>query len=105
MEFFNKFGVPWLDRSFGEALQDDSLVELFGAVSDSLGPLLRGSYDTDVKQMILINLLGPAFICKHFRFLLLEKKMFSTITFCKTIISNHVLFNFFQKQLLELTQM
>ena len=74
MEFFNKFGVPWLDRSFGEALQDDSLVELFGAVSDSLGPLLRGSYDTDVKQMILINLLGPAFICKHFRFLLLEKQ-------------------------------
>ena len=68
MEFFNKFGVPWLDRSFYDALQDESVVGLFGSVSDSLGPLLRGSYSSKMKQMILINLLGPAFICKHFRF-------------------------------------
>ena len=67
MFFHTKFGVPWLDKSFCMAMEDEVLVRMLTSVSDQLGPLVRGSYRGEAGQMALIRLLGPAFVCKHLR--------------------------------------
>ena len=67
MNLQSKFEVPWLDLTFFMALEDDTVGQIFGAVSDSLGPLVRGSYKGKTSQIALLKLLGPAFVCKHLR--------------------------------------
>ena len=67
MNLHSKIGVPWLDRTFSMALEDEVLGQIFGAVSDKLGPLVKGSYRGETNQIALLQLLGPAFVCKHLR--------------------------------------
>ena len=63
----HNLGVGWLDRCFCKALDDEELQVQFSSVSDSLGPLVRGNYDSHLKQSAVLSLLGPAFVCKHFK--------------------------------------
>ena len=67
MNLHSKIGVPWLDRTFSMALEDEVVAQIFGAVSDKLGPLVKGSYRGETSQIALLQLLGPAFVCKHLR--------------------------------------
>ena len=64
---YHSLGVDWLDRCFSKALDHEELQRNFSLVSDSLGPLVVGNYDTKLKQSVILALLGPAFVCKHFR--------------------------------------
>ena len=64
---YQSLGVDWLDRCFSKALDHEEIQRNFSLVSDSLGPLVVGNYDTNLKQSVILSLLGPAFVCKHFR--------------------------------------
>ena len=64
--FGTKFGIIWFDKWFCKCLEDDSLGDCFQIVSDSLGCLVIGQYDSKMKQYALLSLLGPAFVGKHF---------------------------------------
>ena len=64
--FGAKFGILWLDKWFSKVLQDDALGDYFQKVSDNLGSLVNGHYDSKMKQYALLSLLGPAFVGKHF---------------------------------------
>ena len=64
---YHRLGVDWLDRCFSAALDQEDVQRNFSLVSDSLGPLVLGNYDTKLKQSVILSLLGPAFVCKHFR--------------------------------------
>ena len=77
MDLQSKIGIPWLDRTFSNALEDEVVVQVFGAVSDKLGPLVRGSYRGETSQMALLRLLGPAFVCKHLRHVSIIKDLFN----------------------------
>ena len=66
MTEYHQLGVGWLDRGFSKALDDEELQQRFSVVSSSLAPLVRGTYDSEVKQAATFSLLGPAFVCKHF---------------------------------------
>ena len=61
-----KFEVGWLDRCFQRCLEEESLQHSFSLVSEGLGRLAQGSYDSKTKQTALFSLLGPAFVFKHF---------------------------------------
>ena len=67
MAKYHSLGVDWLDRCFSKALDQEEVQRNFSLVSDSLGPLVVGNYDTNLKQSVILSLLGPAFVCKHFR--------------------------------------
>ena len=40
--------------------------DYFKKVSDNLGGLVNGQYESKMKQYALLSLLGPAFVGKHF---------------------------------------
>ena len=61
------------------AFEDEVVGQVFGAVSDKLGPLVRGSYRGETSQMALLRLLGPAFVCKHLRHVFIKKDLFNQI--------------------------
>ena len=67
MTQYTDLGLGWLDRCLSRALEDEELQLQFSSVSDSLGPLVRGNYDSHLKQSAVLSLLGPAFVYKHFR--------------------------------------
>ena len=64
--FGSAFGVLWLDKWFSKSLSDDELGDFFKKVSDELGGLVIGQYESKMKQYALLSLLGPAFVGKHF---------------------------------------
>ena len=64
--FGTKFGIIWFDKWFCKCVKDDSLGDCFPIVSNSLGCLVIGQYDSKMKQYALLSLLGPAFVGKHF---------------------------------------
>ena len=64
--FGSTFGVLWLDKWFSKTLQDEILGDYFKKVSDNLGGLVNGQYESKMKQYALLSLLGPAFVGKHF---------------------------------------
>ena len=77
MDLQSKIGIPWLDRTFSMAFEDEVVGQVFGAVSDKLGPLVRGSYRGETSQMALLRLLGPAFVCKHLRHVFIINDLFN----------------------------
>ena len=63
--FGSAFGVLWLDKWFSNTLQDEVLGDYFKKVSDNLGGLVNGQYESKMNQYTLLSLLGPAFVGKH----------------------------------------
>ena len=56
----------WIDELLVTANRDQALKEFIGKVSNNLGKLVVGHYDSKVKQCILLELLGEPFFKKHF---------------------------------------
>ena len=60
-------GVDWLDDAFEDIIQDDTFAYHFQNISNTLGYLVKGNYDSKEKQEALLDLLGPSFVCQHLR--------------------------------------
>ena len=63
----DRLGVEWLNEGFEDIIIDDVFASHFQNVSDTLGYLVRGNYNSNEKKAALLELLGPSFFSQHIR--------------------------------------